>query len=403
MVSNVVVDSPQKVFVGGICSTLSSNKVKEIVTAFGQLKAYHWEVCIEKGKKEAFAFLEYLDPSVTLKACAGLSGMRLGNRILTVMQATPNADLEVGNPETPFYGVPEQAKPLLESPTRIVELQNMITEEELSAMSEVEINEFAEDTRIECVRFGTVKSMHIVMPKDSKMAQKMIKADQIVGGQDAVALKDPVFKENEIRNQDFTLELQKRELAEGEVSPEEPPEKALPGISSKEAQVSRPIEEAGSKYKLQEDPQSNICMEEKCTLEQSAVNKDIIGSREASSTVAYNCVLPESTVNSVDVEQNSSCLDSDAHELSVETRNGVGSRESQVGMVYVEFSREECACQAAHNLHGRMYADRKIVAHYFPLKLYQKRFRKGLVPQTIEEKQALALAAHEHLNSYIKD
>ena len=39
-------------------------------------------------------FLQYLDPSITVKACAGLNGMRLGNKILTVVQATPNASSE---------------------------------------------------------------------------------------------------------------------------------------------------------------------------------------------------------------------------------------------------------------------------------------------------------------------
>jgi len=33
---------------------------------------------------------------VTLRACAGLNGMRLGSTILTVIQATPDAGTEVG-------------------------------------------------------------------------------------------------------------------------------------------------------------------------------------------------------------------------------------------------------------------------------------------------------------------
>lgn len=34
---------------------------------------------------------QYVDQSVTLKACAGLNGMKLGGQVLTVVQAIPNA------------------------------------------------------------------------------------------------------------------------------------------------------------------------------------------------------------------------------------------------------------------------------------------------------------------------
>lgn len=74
-----------------------------------------------------------------------------------------------------------------------------------------------------------------------------------------------------------------------------------------------------------------------------------------------------------------------------------------VGKVYVEFSREESACQAAHALHGRTFAGRKVWVSYFPLKVYQKKFHKGLGPRTYEEKQALALAVQGHLTAHIKD
>jgi hypothetical protein len=63
---------------------------------------------------------------VTLRACAGLNGMRLGSTILTVVQATPDAGPEAASAETPFYGVPEQAKPLLQTATRILELRNLV-------------------------------------------------------------------------------------------------------------------------------------------------------------------------------------------------------------------------------------------------------------------------------------
>jgi len=39
--------------------------------------------------------LQYLDPTVTHKACIGLNGMHLGGQVLTVLQATPKAKYEV--------------------------------------------------------------------------------------------------------------------------------------------------------------------------------------------------------------------------------------------------------------------------------------------------------------------
>lgn len=40
--------------------------------------------------------MQYMDPTATPKACAGLNGMKLGTSFLTVVQATPDASLEVG-------------------------------------------------------------------------------------------------------------------------------------------------------------------------------------------------------------------------------------------------------------------------------------------------------------------
>ena len=73
------------------------------------------------------------------------------------------------------------------------------------------------------------------------------------------------------------------------------------------------------------------------------------------------------------------------------------------GRLYVEFSREEIACQAAHALHGRKFANHKVIVCYFPVRLYQKKFRKGLGARTYEEKQALALAVQGHLTAHIKE
>ncbi|KAK1286276.1 hypothetical protein QJS10_CPB20g00885 [Acorus calamus] len=159
-ISSVVKDSLNKIFVGGISKTLSSEMLVEICSAFGLLKAYHFED--NEALNQSCAFLEYVDHSITHKACAGLNGMKLGGNILTVVQATPDSYAEEIDESPPFYGIPEHAKPLLENPTRVLKFQNLFNQEDLSLMSEPELEEALEDIRLECARFGTVKSFNFI-------------------------------------------------------------------------------------------------------------------------------------------------------------------------------------------------------------------------------------------------
>ncbi|XP_048532694.1 uncharacterized protein LOC125511386 isoform X1 [Triticum urartu] len=157
--SDVVADSPHKIFIAGISGVLSSEMLVEIVSSFGQLAAYHF-VCNEDLGGRC-AFLEYIDHSITNKACAGLNGMKLGGCILTAVQVFPNP-LEVRNEASPFYGIPDSAKALLEEPTNVLQLKNVFDQEEFLALSKPELEEILEDVRMECARFGAVKSINIV-------------------------------------------------------------------------------------------------------------------------------------------------------------------------------------------------------------------------------------------------
>ncbi|VAI10536.1 unnamed protein product [Triticum turgidum subsp. durum] len=150
--SDVVADSPHKIFIAGISGVLSSEMLVEIVSSFGQLAAYHF-VCNEDLGGRC-AFLEYIDHSITNKACAGLNGMKLGGCILTAVQ--------VRNEASPFYGIPDSAKALLEEPTNVLQLKNVFDQEEFLALSKPELEEILEDVRMECARFGAVKSINIV-------------------------------------------------------------------------------------------------------------------------------------------------------------------------------------------------------------------------------------------------
>ncbi|KAK8468278.1 hypothetical protein PHAVU_007G275200 [Phaseolus vulgaris] len=122
IISDVVIDSPHKIFIGGISNLLSSEMLMEIASAFGSLKAYHFET---NASDASCAFLEYSDHSVSIKACAGMNGLKLGGEVLTVVQAMPDASSPSENAGESSYGIPEHAKPLLRKPTQVLEIKNV--------------------------------------------------------------------------------------------------------------------------------------------------------------------------------------------------------------------------------------------------------------------------------------
>jgi len=126
----------------------------EIASAFGPLAAYRFLFNDELGGP--CAFLEYADRSITSKACAGLNGMKLGGCILTAVHVFPNPPAElnyqVANETSPFYGIPDNAKSLLEEPTKVLQLKNVFDREEYMQLLKSELEETLEDVRIECAR-----------------------------------------------------------------------------------------------------------------------------------------------------------------------------------------------------------------------------------------------------------
>ncbi|KAK4405914.1 hypothetical protein Sango_0597900 [Sesamum angolense] len=138
-ISGNVEDSPHKIFIAGISKHISSKMLMEIARAFGPVKAFHIEFIADIN--EPCAFLEYADHSVTSKACAGLNGMRLGGKVVTAVFATPEAEL-VGlfsfwtMLKNCHFGIPKHAKPLLEKPTAVLKLKDVLDPEALLSLSE---------------------------------------------------------------------------------------------------------------------------------------------------------------------------------------------------------------------------------------------------------------------------
>ena len=71
VVSTVVPDSPHKVFLGGLPNYLNEDQVKELLTSFGQLRAFNLVKDSATGLSKGYAFCEYVDVSITDQAIAG--------------------------------------------------------------------------------------------------------------------------------------------------------------------------------------------------------------------------------------------------------------------------------------------------------------------------------------------
>lgn len=161
-VSNIVVDSPFKIFIGGLPTHLTADQVKELLSSFGQLKAFNLVVDQNTGVSKGYAFCEYLDPSLTDQAIAGLNGMQLGeNKLLVQLSCTGNrTTIAPMSSQTHIAGIDlsKGAGP----PTEVLCLMNMVTEEDL--VNDEEYEDILEDVREECIKYGNVVSLEIPRP-----------------------------------------------------------------------------------------------------------------------------------------------------------------------------------------------------------------------------------------------
>merc|ERR1719187_528349 len=164
MISTVVSDSPNKLFVAGLPNYLNEDQVKELLTSFGQLKAFNLVKDMTSGLSKGYAFAEYLDGTITDQAIAGLNGMQLGDKKLIVQRASVGAKNMAGMNMVPanirIPGMSGMSGPGL--PTEVLCLLNMVMPDELT--DEEEYEDILEDIREECAKYGEVRSIEIPRP-----------------------------------------------------------------------------------------------------------------------------------------------------------------------------------------------------------------------------------------------
>ncbi|KAJ0970432.1 hypothetical protein J5N97_023309 [Dioscorea zingiberensis] len=306
----------------------------EIVSAFGSLKAYHFE--FKEELNGACAFLEYVEPCTTLKACAGLNGMKLGTNILTAVQATP---MPIGRTSQ----------------------KNVLTQEEFSLLSEPEVEETLEDIRLECARIGTVKSVNVVRNESSSTVIPRVAVQETNGESTRV---------------ESTKESHHSYTEQNDL---------IPASNTEECNDGREVEEDTNinDAKLIKD------LEAKDNADDSTVQRELMevaSPQNAPDDNASDKVEELSTERSVSEmsksEVNAEPLDyiEDANTKSIINKTEVGDYQTQAlklfeaGCVLVEYVREEVACKAAHCLHGRSYGERVVVTGYVPHDLYLSQF-----------------------------
>ncbi|XP_024984561.1 splicing factor U2af large subunit B [Cynara cardunculus var. scolymus] len=354
-VKNIVEDSPNKIFIGGLSKLITSKMLMEIASAFGPLKAYHFEANADLDGP--YAFVEYVDQSVTVKACVGLNGMKLGGKVLTVTQATPDASSLENHGDQPFYGTPEHARPLLEEPTQVLKLSNVLDPNSLLSLSEPELEEILEDVRLECTRFGMVKSINIIKQNDNPTSSDTVKvAEEDCSMADIVTEDQSRERGSEPSGSDKDQEI--KEPADGNDCHDDKPEEV------------NEINGDNHENKIVKDETSDNSVLENQNLEEN--------SNQISSAIDQMELNDLKSRDDFGTENKPLKLEM----VSLESRSATKDEASdlndtfKVGCVLVEYKRTEASSMAAHCLHGRIFDGRTVSVGFVAHDVYCARFRK---------------------------
>lgn len=185
----VIPESANKVFIGGLPTEMNETQVKELLSQFGQIKAFNLVKDQVTGVSKGYAFCDFQNEKVTDEAIATLNGKEVGSKILLVQRANVGAKVPLQSFSMNFAPIPlvdhnssvagifnmgvrvESAigsliatKNLSNTnlPTKILVLYNMFRPEDYE-MSPEEFKEFFEDVKSECRKFGKMKNF--VIPK----------------------------------------------------------------------------------------------------------------------------------------------------------------------------------------------------------------------------------------------
>ncbi|CAH8358663.1 unnamed protein product [Eruca vesicaria subsp. sativa] len=383
--SDNVEDSSNKIFIGGFPKAISSEMLKEIVSVFGPIKAYRF--VINNDLSQRCAFLEYTDGSVTPKACAGLNGMKLGGSVITAVLALPDASSVAATENPPFYGIPEHAKPLLGKPKHILKLKNLVAPEDLPSLSEPEVKETLEDVRLECARFGVIKSINIVGYESKDISgskpDASLNPESKVMNVSVIQEREEVSKKMDDRADNVDNgDVVKSESSTGDNELCEPCSvTALETIT--QANEDQDSTEQGNCEKLIGESKAAIPQEEvgSARTQDDAESPQEVGSARAQDGPE----IPqeeESARASQDEPENPQGGSARAVKTRWDSDDKIEEEQDpkvvfEPGCIFIEYGRPEATRVAAHSLHGRLYDNRIVKAEYVSKELYKTRFPGG--------------------------
>jgi len=162
VVSTVVPDTVNKVFIGGLPNYLNEDQVKELLSTFGELRAFNLVKDSATGLSKGYAFCEYVDISITDVAIAGMNGMQLGDKKLVVQRASVGSKSMPAQLTIPGFDLSKEV-----TATNVLCLMNMVTPEEL--MDDEDYDEIFDDIREECSKYGRIRSLQIPRPNQEFM------------------------------------------------------------------------------------------------------------------------------------------------------------------------------------------------------------------------------------------
>ncbi|KAF3965025.1 hypothetical protein ACB098_05G083900 [Castanea mollissima] len=174
-------EGPDRIFVGGLPYYFTEAQIRELLQAFGPLRGFDLVKDKDTGVSKGYGFCVYQDPAVTDIACAALTGLKMGDKILTVRRATAS----LGQSKTEQEMILAQAQQHItmhkmaliagglnlpgvapvanaEPATKVLCLTEAITVEQLR--NDQEYEEISEDMRDECSKFGTLVGIIIPRP-----------------------------------------------------------------------------------------------------------------------------------------------------------------------------------------------------------------------------------------------
>ena len=93
---------PGRIFCGGLPYHLTDEQVKELLGAFGEIKNFNLVRDSGSNTSKGYAFCEYMDMETTTTAIAGLHGLPIADKVLTVrLAAGANSGSSSGSMITP--------------------------------------------------------------------------------------------------------------------------------------------------------------------------------------------------------------------------------------------------------------------------------------------------------------